>query len=112
MQRVYKPIAIYVRNNGLEQVLYSLPNEYRNLMELLNDKVYIEDFGDCKGMGRCGTCAIKVDSADTCMAAPERNEQTTLTRSHIKQKDIRLACQIMIDSSINGLRVEVIENPF
>jgi ferredoxin, 2Fe-2S len=30
--------------------------EYRNLMQLISDKIFIEGFGECKGMGRCGIC--------------------------------------------------------
>lgn len=29
-------------------------------MALLYDKFYMEDFGECKGIGRCGTCHIHI----------------------------------------------------
>src|SRR5687768_14178618 len=101
MQKREKSITIFVRKDNTEHTFYAYPNEYRNLMELLNDKLYIEDFGDCKGVGRCGTCTIKVHSPELCLAEPERNEQITLTRTHINPKHIRLACQLLIDTSIN-----------
>jgi 2Fe-2S ferredoxin len=108
MQRREKTIAIFVRKDNMERVFFSYPNEYRNLMELLNDKLYMEDFGECKGVGRCGTCCIRIESMDIPISGPERNEQTTLTRSSINLKNTRLACQILIDTSIDGLRLEVI----
>ena len=27
---------------------------------LRNEKIYLEDFGECRGMGRCGTCVVEV----------------------------------------------------
>lgn len=46
---------------GEKYELQTYEGEYRNLMVLLHYKMYIENFGECKGMGRCGTCAIKVE---------------------------------------------------
>ena len=109
MQKREKSITIFVRKDNIEHTFNAYPNEYRNLMELLNDKLYIEDFGDCKGVGRCGTCTIKVHSPELCLAEPERNEQTTLARCHITTTELRLACQILIDASIDGLQLEVMD---
>ncbi|MEO6845231.1 MAG: hypothetical protein ABI184_08660, partial [Ginsengibacter sp.] len=38
--------------------------EFRNLMVLINEKIYVEDFGECKGIGRCGTCLVEVEGLD------------------------------------------------
>jgi 2Fe-2S ferredoxin len=103
-----KSIVITILREGCEYVLNTYPNEYRNLMELLNDKLYIEDFGDCRGMGRCGTCTVTLLTGIALPDGPERKEGTTLSRFGYNQTQIRLSCQIMIDASIHGLRMEVI----
>jgi 2Fe-2S ferredoxin len=109
MQKREKEITIRIRKDGAEKALYAYPNEYRNLMELLHDKLYLEDFGACRGVGRCGTCAVKIISENVFLEKPERNEQTTLTRTYSSQKQVRLACQILIEPGINGLCLELIE---
>jgi 2Fe-2S ferredoxin len=104
-----KEITVYIRKDGVEKVLYAYPNEYCNLMELLNDKLYPEGFGECRGTGRCGTCAVKIISENVILGKPEGNEQTTLTRTYGCQKEVRLACQILIEPTINGLCLELVE---
>ncbi len=104
-----KEIIICTRKDGAEKVFCAYPNEYRNLMELLNDKLYIEDFGDCRGVGRCGTCAVLVLPGAVPAGEPERNERTTLSRSGMDQPEMRLSCQLLLDATISGLRVELIE---
>lgn len=109
MSKREKTIAICISKDGVEKPLYAYPNEYRNLMELLHDKLYLADFGECRGVGRCGTCAVKIISENVLLEKPERNEQTTLTRTYGSQKEVRLACQILIEPSIDGLCLELIE---
>lgn len=66
--------------------------------------------GDCGGACACGTCHIKV--------APEWQEQTgtpgsdeasMLSMTPEKADNSRLACQIQLDESLNGLVVEMPE---
>jgi ferredoxin len=35
-------------------------NEYRSLMMLIYDQIYPEGFGECLGMGKCGTCLVEI----------------------------------------------------
>ena len=49
--------------------------EFRNLMILINEKIYVEDFGECKGIGRCGTCLVEVEGLDSDASKMERNEK-------------------------------------
>jgi ferredoxin, 2Fe-2S len=72
-----RTIHIHVRVQEKEFVLDTFPNEYSNLMMLIYDKIYPDNFGDCKGIGRCGTCHIKILNP---AARPDRNEKTTLSR--------------------------------
>ncbi|MEO6868989.1 MAG: 2Fe-2S iron-sulfur cluster-binding protein [Ginsengibacter sp.] len=81
--------------------------EYRNLMVLINEKIYVEDFGECKGIGRCGTCLVIISSDS--LPIPDRNEASTLKKVSIKLPGIRLSCQIMITKALNNTFITVVE---
>lgn len=99
-------ISLTVICGGEIYKLKTYPNEYRNLMMLIYDKLGPEDFGDCLGMGKCGTCLIEIESG-TYLNSYNRNEETTLLKSGTN-KGLRLACQILIDEHINGITVKLI----
>jgi ferredoxin, 2Fe-2S len=75
--------------------------EYRNLMQLIADKIFIEDFGECKGMGRCGTCMVTITSWKNREPLKERNEVTTLNKAGNDNKNVRLSCQILITKDLS-----------
>lgn len=81
---------------------------YRNLMDLINDKLYVEDFGECRGIGRCGTCLISFTS-DTDLPEMDRNEQSTLAKTEFSGKGWRLSCQLMIDETLDGSTITIAE---
>ncbi|MEO6948128.1 MAG: 2Fe-2S iron-sulfur cluster-binding protein [Ginsengibacter sp.] len=96
--------------NGKEEItVQTHEGEYRNLMVLINEKVYVEDFGECKGIGRCGTCLVEIDSPQD---APEmdRNEKSTLGKCDVQNENLRLACQIMIDNYLQNAIVKIVED--
>jgi len=72
-------------------------NEYRNLMILLKDKIGPEAFGECGGMGRCGTCLINISGLSDNLKDMYRNEQSTLSKMGISDLAKRLSCQVQID---------------
>lgn len=103
------PLAIISLKVMLEGETYHLetyPNEYRNLMMLIYDKISPEDFGECLGMGKCGTCLIEIEPGIR-LNSFNRNEDTTLIKAK-SDKGLRLACQILIDEHLNGITVKVI----
>jgi 2Fe-2S ferredoxin len=77
-------------------------------MVLINEKIFVEDFGECKGIGRCGTCLIEINTIKP-LASSERNEQSTLAKCALQKPGLRLACQIMIDESLKGAVIKVVE---
>ncbi|MBL7840166.1 MAG: 2Fe-2S iron-sulfur cluster-binding protein [Cyclobacteriaceae bacterium] len=91
-----------------KHTIVTYQGEYRNLMALLYDKFYIEDFGECKGIGRCGTCHIHIlNSVDLILSkAKAGNENTTLGKMNCVQWNSRLACQIIIDKNLDGVQIE------
>jgi ferredoxin, 2Fe-2S len=87
----------------------SYEGEYRNLMVLINEKIYVEDFGECKGIGRCGTCLVEVSGPGVSASVIERNENATLSKCANGNQNLRLACQIMINSALNGATIKIVE---
>jgi ferredoxin, 2Fe-2S len=103
-------IHITVLLEGKKYELNTYLGEYRNLMMLIYDKLITEDFGECKGVGRCGTCHIQVLNAPAGLNTTEGKEEITLSRVPGRQENSFLACQIMLVPSLNNLVVQVVEN--
>ena len=79
-------------------------------MHFIYDKMYTEGFGECKGMGRCGTCAVEVVAVEAAQLEYQRNELQTLERHFLPGKFLRLACQVMLDDSIDGMRFRLCDD--
>lgn len=102
-------IKLTVTEKDVVQIIETYPGEYRNLMQLLKDKIYLDCFGECGGMGRCGTCIIKIDGIKGDSIKKERNEPVTLSRYGYNEVEIRLSCQIPISSDLDGAIIEILE---
>jgi 2Fe-2S ferredoxin len=69
--------------------------EFENLMELIQNRIFTDEFGECLGMGRCCTCLVEVSSIRD-FPDKERNETSTLLKNGIDNPVMRLSCQIEI----------------
>jgi ferredoxin, 2Fe-2S len=105
-----KDITVNVIYDGNEYDLKTYSGEYRSLMALIYDNIYTEDFGQCRGMGRCGTCLIEVLENATALSAFDRNEENTLKKMGIVGLTVRLACQIPVNASLDGMRIRIFAN--
>lgn len=102
-----RDIEITVLYEGVEYTVKTYPYEYRNLMMLLYDRVCTDEFGDCLGMGKCGTCLIQIIEAQSGLTAYERNEDTTISKAGLESESVRLSCQILVDHHLDGLKIVV-----
>ena len=104
-----KKATIVFKVNYFEEkkIIETHVGEYRNLMVLLNEKFYLESFGECKGMGRCCTCVVEIKAMENCLVEMQRNEASTLSKSGIHQSGMRLACQIAINEELNNAEVTI-----
>jgi 2Fe-2S ferredoxin len=103
-----KNILVSVDYGGQWYEVSTYANEYRSLMMLIYDQIYTEDFGECLGMGKCGTCLIEIIQSPHPLSYYERNQTTTLKKLNYAGGNIHLACQIMADENINGLRINIL----
>ncbi|MEO9021903.1 MAG: ferredoxin [Ginsengibacter sp.] len=83
--------------------------EFRNLMALINEKLYVEDFGECKGIGRCGTCLVETEGLEGDDSIMDRNEKSTLAKCAVKNPNLRLSCQIMINNALKNSVIKIVE---
>jgi 2Fe-2S ferredoxin len=100
-------ISFTVHSFGEETLVQTHVGEYRNLMVLLNEKFYLENFGECGGMGRCGTCVVAVINYPVELSDSGRNEAATLSKAGITNSKMRLACQILIDEELQGATISI-----
>lgn len=101
-------IVINIIAEGKEHLISTYRNEYRSLMSLIQDKLYPDSFGECGGMGRCATCQIKVEPINE-ISGMGRNEASTLSKHGIADSCTRLSCQILIEASLNGSTIIVLD---
>ena len=107
---MFKPENNIIVTVSCEGEIYQLNthhNEYRSLMMLILDKISPEDFGDCLGMGKCGTCLVEISGNANLLTSYNRNEEATIAKAGINT-NFRLACQILVDENIQGIQVEVL----
>ncbi|MEJ6980141.1 ferredoxin [Pedobacter sp. P351] len=102
-------VTITVLCDGKTYTITTFPNEYRNLMVLIFDKIYVEEFGECLGMGKCGTCLIEIIEMPLSLSSYDRNEETTINKAGITNKNVRLSCQILVNEMVNGLKIKVVK---
>ncbi len=100
-------LTIHITHEGHERAVLTRPHEYRSLMHLITDKLFLDGFGECGGMGKCGTCIVEITSCTGLPTSLERNECTTLERAGKNRDNLRLSCQILIDESINELIINI-----
>ncbi|MES3017922.1 MAG: 2Fe-2S iron-sulfur cluster-binding protein [Bacteroidota bacterium] len=92
---------------GAEYRQQTYQSEYRNLRDLISDKLFIDGFGECGGVGRCATCLVEIDDRP---ADGDRNEQSTLAKAGIVNSKVRLSCQIMVDDDLANARVKILDS--
>jgi len=107
-----KEIIITIKNAGEQYVVKTYPNEYRNLMSLLNNSIYLENFGECGGQGRCATCIVKVSGLKGSAVTMERNEKATINKTGLSDSNFRLSCQLLITEDLHEAVIEIYEEGY
>ena len=97
----------YFDEFGKEHLASFKTNEYHNLMELLFDK-YVEEWGDCKGRAWCGTCHIQLIKGAIAEKI-DADEKHTLSKMEGVTQKSRLACQIPLNSTLDGVVFKIME---
>lgn len=101
-------ISITIVYDGDEIEVKTFKGEYRNLMALIADHIYADNFGECGGMGRCATCMAEIVYSESLLPPSDRNEYTTLSKHGVEEANIRLTCQLNIERSLNNIKVKIL----
>lgn len=104
-----RDITFTLRYGEEEIKVETYEGEFRNLMVLINEKIFVEDFGECKGIGRCGTCLVIAEGIGDAGSVMERNEKSTLGKCAVQHANLRLSCQVMINSNLQNACIEIVE---
>ena len=107
-----KEISITIIKAGEVNIVKTYLHQYRNLMVLLNNSIYLENFGECGGQGRCATCMVKAVGLKGNANTMERNEAATIGKTGLLDKGIRLSCQLLINEDLNGAVIEIAGDEF
>lgn len=100
-------ISINIQLDNRSKTIHTFANEYRNPMQLLINHFYLDDFGECRGMGRCCTCVVKIKSTQP-IAEFNSNEKTTLARHDFNPEEVRLTCQIPINNQLHLATITIV----
>jgi|GEM_PF-705230 len=102
-------ICLLAVENNSSHSIESYVNEYPNLMLLLRDRLLLDDFGQCGGVGRCATCVIAIEGLKGSSIRKERNEHATLSKMDCTDDAIRLSCQLYVNWDIDGAQIELLD---
>ncbi|PKP14758.1 MAG: ferredoxin [Bacteroidetes bacterium HGW-Bacteroidetes-23] len=102
-------IKFTVLENGDKRTLETYRNEYKNLMFLLKDRLFLDSFGECGGVGRCATCVVKTSGVNGDSAVKERNEPETLSKIGYTDEFTRLSCQLFITKDLENAEIEILD---
>ena len=90
-----------IDRNGISHELIGPTDMNMNIMELC--KAYeLPVLGECGGMAMCATCQCYLES-DTKLNEQSDDELDMLDQAFFVEDNSRLACQIPIEESINGI---------
>ena len=109
MSKDRKKIRFTVTESGTIHEIETYIHEYPNLMFLLRDKLFLDDFGECGGVGRCATCIIKLNGVEGNALKKDRNEPATLSKLGYTAENIRLSCQLYITTDLEDSQIEILE---
>ena len=98
----------FIEHDGSEYVVDLEPG--KSLMQLaINNGIPSID-GDCGGECACGTChVILEDSWITKLGTASKNELQMLDLTSEKTNNSRLACQIIAEDGMDGMKVTLPE---
>lgn len=95
--------SIRISANGID---HSMPADQSLLVALRDCGVAIPSV--CGGRGACGTCRIEIDDASSAILAPPGHDEQDLLEClpNVTLRS-RLACQIRLDKSADGLALSI-----
>jgi len=102
----YMPKLIVVNRTGAEQTVDG--DSGLSVMEVIRDNGFDELLALCGGCCSCATCHVYVDPAFAdSLPAMSEDENDLLDSSDNRTEESRLSCQLVLNDSLDGLRVTI-----
>ncbi len=102
MKRIDDVNIRYVNSLGMSCDIAVPLQSKDNLMEIIRDYGY-EDWGECRGRAWCRTCHVSTSRVVDDEMMPEEKEALGLIEH--TQSSSRLACQMILNSSLDGIEI-------
>lgn len=67
----------------------------------------IHIISSCEGFGVCGSCHVKIENLQDKLPSISEHENDTLDRVSGLSSNSRLACQVVLNEDLDGLRVRI-----
>lgn len=83
------PITFTISYQGQELPVRTYQNQYFSLMALILDKVEVQGFGMCSGMGSCGTCML------------------TICHNRSTYEKTTLSCQVGVNDDLANVKIVI-----
>ncbi len=100
------PKLIVVNRTGAEQTVDG--DSGLSVMEVIRDNGFDELLALCGGCCSCATCHVYVDPAFAdSLPAMSEDENDLLDSSDNRTEESRLSCQLVLNDSLDGLRVTI-----
>ena len=95
---------IFVLNDGTEKSVSF--KEGQTILQVA-EKNEIPVHSACDGFGVCGCCNILVENLHDQLPPLSENEEDGLDKSQIVTMQSRLACQVVLNNNLDGLRIKL-----
>ena len=86
----------------------SVPFEPGQTLLQVAEKNGIKLRSNCEGFGVCGVCHVKIENLSNKLPENSEKEDNTLDRVSGIDRSSRLACQVILNSSLDGVIVKLI----
>jgi ferredoxin len=96
--------VIFILKNGQERSVNFSENETVSAIAEAND---IRLNGACEGFGVCGRCHVTVENFEDKLPPISEREEDTLDKVSGLNRKSRLACQLVLDKSLDGIRIKL-----
>ena len=103
-------IEFTVIYRGQKHRLQTKWGEFKTLRLLLNNKLSINGFGQCGGLGRCATCLIEISDVKGSTAFLKRSEHTSIQQMIKGYSIVRFACQIPVNDDLSNVTIKILGN--
>ena len=97
---------VFILEDGTEKSVPFLENQ--TILQIAEEN-NIPIRSNCEGFGICGSCHVIIENLSDKLPEISDKENNALDNAHGVTMKSRLACQIVLNKSLDGLRVRLVD---